>query len=193
VRGKLYPDTDKSTGMEWYDQVNQGWLTLDGRLKPGRSTDEARAEISVLLGQLTGDHPKGFAKADLRATPRTILGAPGISASLTGPRRIVLAATMIVLLIACINIASLLLARSAARRKEIGVRLCVGASRGRLVRQLMTESLLLAALGGGAGMLLAWWTLQRFLAAAFLSAWGHADLTELALGYITPDWRILTF
>jgi ABC-type antimicrobial peptide transport system permease subunit len=77
-------------------------------------------------------------------------------------KRIVLAATAIVLLIASINLAGLLLARAAARRKEIGIRLCVGASRGRLVRLLMAESFLLAALGGGAGLVLAWWSLRSF-------------------------------
>ena len=193
IRGRLYPDTDKTTGMEWYDEVNQVWLTVHGRLKPGRSTEEARAEIAGLLGQLAGEHPQGFAKADVRATPLTILGAPGISISLMTAKRIVLAATAIVLLISCINLANLLLARAAARRKEIGVRFCVGASRGRLVRQLMTESFLLAALGGAAGLVLAWWSLRSFLATALLSAWGHADLAELALRHLTPDWRILSF
>ncbi|MGH9837159.1 MAG: ADOP family duplicated permease [Blastocatellia bacterium] len=193
MRGRLYPDTDTSTGMEWYAEANQTWLTLHGRLKPGRSADEARAEISALLGQLAGDHAQRFAKADVRVTPLTILGAPGVTGAMTEPRRIVLAATTIVLLIACLNLASLLLARAATRRREIGIRLCVGASRSRLVRQLMTESLLLAALGGGAVLLLAWWSLQGFLATALLSAWGHADLAELALRHLTPDWRILAF
>lgn len=193
MRGRLYPDTDKSTGMEFYDQVNQGWLTVQGRLKPGRSAEEAQAEIAGLLGQVDGDHPQRFSSADVRATPLTILGAPGVSESLTELKRVVLAATTIVLLIACINIAGLLLARTAAQRKEIAVRLCLGASRGRIIRQLMTESLLLAALGGSAGLFLAWWSLMTFLATALLSAWGHADLAEIALLNLTPDVRILSF
>jgi macrolide transport system ATP-binding/permease protein len=193
IRGRLYPDTDKTTGMEWYDEVNQIWLTLHGRLKPGRNTDEASAEIAWLLGQLPGEHPQWFAKAGVRATPLTILGAPGISTRLMGAKRIVLAATSIVLLIACINLAGLLLARAAARRKEIGIRLCVGASRSRLVRQLMAESFLLAALGGGGGLALSWCSLRGFLATELLSAWGHADLAELALRHLTPDCRILSF
>ena len=82
IRGRLYPDTDKTTGMEWYDEVNQVWLTLHGRLKPERDTAEARVEIAWLLGQLPGEHPQRFAKADVRATPLTILGAPGISTRL---------------------------------------------------------------------------------------------------------------
>jgi predicted permease len=106
-------------------------------------------------------------------------------------RWIVLAATTVVLLIACINIAGLLLVRAAARQGEIGVRLCLGASRGRLIRQLMTEGFLLAALGGGAGLLLAWWTLETFLAAAMLSALGRADLAAAALPNIQPDLRVL--
>ena len=193
MRGRLYPDTDKSTGMEWYEEMNQPWLTLHGRLKPGRSADEARAEIAVLLGQLAGEHPQYFSKADLRVTPLTVLGSPGISARMASLRKIVLAATTMVLLIACINIAGLLLARAAARQREIGVRLCLGASRGRLVRQLMTEGFLLAALGGGAGLFLSWWLLETFLARALLSVWGRADLAETASPNLQPDLWILVY
>src|SRR5262245_56053130 len=193
MRGRLYPDTDKSSGMEWYEEMNQPWLTLHGRLKPGRSADEARAEIAVLLSQLAGEHPQYFSKADLRVTPLTVLGAPGISARMASLRKIVLAATTMVLLIACINIAGLLLARAAARQREIGVRLCLGASRGRLVRQLMTEGFLLAALGGGAGLFLSWWLLETFLATALLSVWGRADLAETALPNLQPDLWILVY
>jgi putative ABC transport system permease protein len=73
MRGRLYPDTDTSTGMEWYEEIdNFVWLTLQGRLKPGSSADEARAELPILLGQLDGRHPQRLAKADLRAVPLTI-------------------------------------------------------------------------------------------------------------------------
>jgi len=193
MRGRLYPDTDKSTGMEWYEEMNQPWLTLHGRLKPGRSADEARAEIAVLLSQLVGEHPQYFSKANLRVTPLTVLGAPGISARMASLRKIVLAATAMVLLIACINIAGLLLARAAARQREIGVRLCLGATRGRLVRQLMTEGFLLAGLGGGAGLFLSWWFLETFLATALLSVWGRPDLAETALPNLQPDLWILAY
>jgi macrolide transport system ATP-binding/permease protein len=193
MRGRLYPDTDTSTGMEWYEEMDFPWLLLQGRLKPGRSVEEARAELAVRLGQLEGRHPQNFAKADLRATPLTVLGAPGLAVQILSLRNIVLAATTSALLIACINIAGLLLARAAARQREIGLRLCLGAGRWRLVRQLMTEGLLLATLGGSAGLLLAWWCLKTFLAAALLSALGRADVVEPALSNLQPDLRILIY
>jgi predicted permease len=193
MRGKLYPDTDMSTGMEWYEEMDFPWLLLQGRLKPDRNIEEARAELATLLGQLEGRHPQVFAKADLRASPLTVLGAPGLAAQVLSLRKTVLAATMLVLLIACINIAGLLLSRAAARQREIGLRLCLGAGRRRLVRQLMTEGFLLAALGAGAGLLLAWGCLRAFLAAALLSAWGRADVIGPALSNLQPDLRILIY
>lgn len=193
MRGQLYPDTDKSTGMEWYLEVNQPWLNLQGRLKPGHSAEEARMELAVLLGQLAGGHPQRFAKADLRVTPLTILGAGGSAAGMSNLRGITLVATALVLLIACINIAGLLLARAAARRREIGVRLCLGAGRWRVVRQLLTEGFLLAMLGGSSGLLLAWWSLETFLATALFSALGQADAAEMARLNVQPDLRILGF
>jgi putative ABC transport system permease protein len=193
MRGPLYPDTATSTGMEWYEEIDFPWLTLQGRIKPDRSIDEARAEVAALLPQLEGKHAQRFTQADLRAVPLTILGWPGLSAQMSSLRRIVLGATTMVLLIACMNIAVLLLARAAARQREIGVRLCLGASRWRLVRQLMTEGILLTVLGGGAGLLLAYWCLETFLSAALLSAWGQADLAATALPNLRPDLEILAF
>jgi putative ABC transport system permease protein len=194
MEGRLYPDRIKSVGSDGYDNVDFAYLDLQGRLNPGRSVDEARAELAVLLGQLVGKHPQALAKDDLRVSPMTILGGPRPSERTAALFRIiVMAAPTLVLLIACINIAGLLLARAAARQREIGVRLCLGASRWRLVRQLMTEGFLLAALGAAAGLLLSWWILETFLADALLSASGDAHLTAAALHNLQPDLQILTY
>lgn len=106
---------------------------------------------------------------------------------------VVMTATAMVLLIACSNIANMMLARAARRQKEIGVRLCLGASRSRLVRQLLTESLLLAALGGGAGILLAWWTLKALLTSGLLSQEPLVYQIEAMIAFLDPDARVLTF
>ena len=103
----------------------------------------------------------------------------------------VLGATGLILLIACFNIANMQLARAIARQKEIGVRLCLGASRWRLVRQLLTESLLLSVVGGIAGVMLAWWSLNLFLSVIFLR-YGGPEMVRIAVD-LTPDWRVMTY
>ena len=103
----------------------------------------------------------------------------------------VLGATGLILLIACLNIANMQLARAIARQKEIGVRLCLGASRGRLIRQLLTESLVLSIAGGAAGVILAWWSLNLFLSVIF-RRYGGADMVRLVID-LTPDWRVCAY
>lgn len=98
----------------------------------------------------------------------------------------VLGATGLILLIACLNIANMQLARAIARRKEIGVRLCLGASRWRLIRQLLTESLVLSVVGGIAGVMLAWWSFNLFLSVVFVRYAGP-EMERIAID-LTPDW-----
>ncbi|MGH9850562.1 MAG: ABC transporter permease [Blastocatellia bacterium] len=174
---------------DWFGQQNFQWLRLHARLKPGRTTEEARAEMALLLGQL--------ARANAEIDPKDSIDVIALTDTLHGKEAFwqtmgaVLAASGLVLLIACSNIANMLLARAAARQKEIGVRLALGASRGRVIRQLLTESLLLAALGGVAGLLLAWWSLALLLTAA-LTRYGGGDVARLAVD-LTPDGRVLAF
>jgi predicted permease len=196
MRGKLYPDSDKTTGMEWYDSAKQKWLLLYGRLKPGRTTEEGRAEIMVLVNQLSSQYPDMVPKDRVSVTGLTILGGHvqrTFWKDMTFIMSVVLAATALVLIMVCANVATLLFTRAASRQKEIGIRLCLGASRGRLIRQLLTESFVLAFLGGCAGLLLSWWSLRTFLASGLLSAYGRSDLSKVALLNIYPDVRVLVF
>src|SRR5262245_8841501 len=163
------------------------WLSVYGRLKPGVTLEQSRAEADLLMSQLVSAYPEINAKDRVN-----VLSTDWIARMDRGDWQVwgmILGATLVVLLIACSNVANLLLARAAWRQKEIGMRLCMGASRGRLIRQLLTASLLLAGLGGVAGLLLAWWS-AGLLAAELLSALGEGDWKVLDF---TPDARVLGF
>jgi predicted permease len=173
---------------DWLGGEKFQWLTLHARLKPGKTVIEARAEMGVLLSQLP--------RTNQSAAPKETIGVEPINEIEPendgwGVMALVLGASGLVLLIACFNIANMQLARATSRQKEIGVRLCLGASRWRLIRQLLTESLLVAGVGGIAGVLLSWWGLDLLLLAA-LARYGGGDVSRLALD-ISPDMRVLGF
>ncbi len=146
------------------DNRTSHWLTPIGRLKPGVSVREAEAALNGIMAQLavaypdsnTGKSVKLYAAAESDLHPMVRGGFAGFLALMFG-------VVGLVLLLACSNVASLILARSAARRREIAVRLALGASRARLVRQLLAEGAVLALAAGAAGLLLALW-LTRVLA-----------------------------
>jgi predicted permease len=137
--------------------TNRGnpWLLLDGRLRPGVSRAQAEAAVNVVKKRLDDT----YRRAEKRHDPVTLQTAGGLIAGSVTPAYALMTVLMVVvglvLLVACANVANLLLARATGRQKEIGIRLAVGAGRGRLIRQLLTESLLLALAGASVGFLLA--------------------------------------
>lgn len=137
------------------------WMNVIGRLKPGVSLDQASAEMSAIATRINEAYPDDRASSTQAKVMTELDGRfEDMGGVFQSGGAIAMAITGLVLLIACANVANLMLARASARRKEIGIRLALGANRARLIRQLLTESLLLAVAGGGLGLLLAVWVTE---------------------------------
>ena len=162
-------------GWKGFENRRSYWVYVFGRLKPGVTAEDAAAAVNVPYTALINDVEAGLQKGMSAATmqqfrAKRILLDPGargqsqLGGEIGGALTLLLATTVLVLLIACANIANLLLARGASRAAEMAVRLSIGASRWQVLRQLLTESAVLAACGGLVGLLVATWTLQGIVA-----------------------------
>jgi predicted permease len=177
------------------DSPDVHWLYLLGRLGPTMTPSQAQTRVNAVLrdwlrahdgARISSERQARIASARIPLNP----GGAGITRAMrtysSSALQLLLAISSTVLLIACANIANLLLARGAARERERSIRLAIGASRGRLVRQSLTESLTLALAGGALGVLFAGWGVQVLLALVF------ADADYLPFS-TSPDLRVLTF
>jgi predicted permease len=170
------------------------WLSVFGRLKPGWTRERATAHLDAISPALfaatvASNYPSESIDAYKQFKLAAYPGGAGVSdlrETYVTPLWLLLGTAGVVLLIACANLANLLLARATARQREIAVRLSLGASRGRIARQLMTESLLLAVLGGAAGALLATWLSSALI--SFLNTSSRTVTLPIAF-----DWRIAAF
>jgi predicted permease len=190
---QLYVDRQRSL----LNGEDAWWLRVMGRLKPGATSEGARAQLESAFNQSVVETRPARPASGNSVTPQEPIDYPqlavdpggqgetGIRSRYAPSLYLLLGFVGMVLLIACANMASLLLSRSASRASEIALRLALGASRWRLIRQLLTESVLLAALGGALGVLFALWIKDGLLA---VSDWGGMRALNPRL-----DWRALFF
>lgn len=163
------------------------WLSPIGRLKDGVTLEQARANLNVIAAGI--DKRAGNRTSIITADRATLFGRPEMRSVVIPVGAVVLVAVGLVLLIACANLANLMLARTAARAHELSVRLALGASRPRLIRQLLTESLVIALIGGAIGLLLSIWTETALV---------KSVLARLPLGAavtldLSPDYRLFLY
>ena len=199
VPASMLPTLEPAKGRPLLTHRGNRWLILLGRLKPGTTIEQARTRFDLLTREMQANHPEEWRdkrpetgavrelfisvlrESDTRIHPSMKLDAYAMVALLA-------AIVNVVLMIACTNLASMLLARAVVRRKEVAIRLALGADRWRIMRQLLTESVLLSLLAGAAGVVLTVWLLHLFF--AFMPSFPEGIRVALDLRL---DWRVLAF
>ena len=160
------------------------WLFMGGRLKDGVSVVQATSELDAIGAALQQEHSDTNEQMTFRAAPLSVF--PGMTKVMAGFIALLMGIVTLLLMIACVNLAGMLLARGASRTREIAVRIAIGAGPGRVARQLLTETAVLFALGGVAGLVLSRWLTSLLLAL----------LPQLPVPLsveITTDWRVVLF
>lgn len=171
-------------GAEMFTNRRIVWLFTGGRLKPGVTLAQANAEMQAIGLVLEKDYPTENRGKSYRALKAAVI--PGQIDNVARFLFVLLAIVALVLLAACVNLAGMLLARASSRRREIAVRLAIGASRARLVRQLVTETIVLFAAGCALGLVLTGWLTQLLL--------GVLPALPLPIGVdFVVDWRVASF
>jgi macrolide transport system ATP-binding/permease protein len=172
-------------GSGWVDSRDAQNFFAVGRLKPGVAVKQAEGALNILAQQLAKEYPDANEGQTITLIPPGFI-IPDLRSAVVSFAGVLMAVVALVLLIACANIAGLHLARATDRRKEIAIRLALGANRLRLIRQLLTESVLLSLLGGAVGVLLAFWIVNLLL--SFRPPLDFPLTVEVGL-----DWRVMIF
>ena len=172
-------------GATWLDNRSTSNFFAVGRLKPGVDQRQAEASLNQLALQLAQQYPNDNEGQTIKVLPTGFI-LPELRGAVVSFTWILMASVALVLLVTCTNLAGLLLARATDRRREIAIRLAMGANRFRLIRQLLTESMLLSLAGGVGGLLLAYWIVNMLL------AFKPPIDFPLAMD-VDIDWRVLVF
>jgi predicted permease len=177
-------DTMPRVGGDIFNRRAAVWLVMGGRLKDGVTIAQARSEAQAIGANLEREYPQDNRGKGLTVTRSALV--PGQTVMVAGFLGFLLIIVALVLSITCVNVVGMLLARAATRRREIAVRLAIGAGRGRLIRQLLTETIILFVAGGLAGLLLTNW-LTTLLLAVIPKLPIPIDFT------VHADWRVVSF
>ena len=181
INNDLFKPIGRLHNLEFLQDRNSHTVQVTARLKPGVSIEQAQSELSAVAARLATQYPAS--NTGVGATTRSFLD--DYVGDARQSLRVIFAAVAFMLLIACANVANLMLARASTRRREIALRLALGASRWRIVRQLITESLILAVVGGAFGVLLATWGVN------LLSRLNTGELSRM--DEVSIDGRVLGF